>query len=109
MAVATIDLPLLAPFLSVPESSLSELVNSPTTELLSTVLGTVSARARELEEIRSDKLKLEIELENAVRGGESKASHYKTTLERSQSDVAKLRQQLQVEGQRGPIDRLSPG
>ena len=98
MAAAAFELPALASFVSVPESSLSDIINNPTTELVQNVLSKVAARARELEELQSDRLRLEVELENAVRSGESRARQLKSASEKSLKDVAQIRQQLQSEG-----------
>ena len=103
MASAEIELPSLASFVSVPESSLNDLLENPTTELVQSVLGKVAARAHELEELQSNKIRLEVELENAVRTGESKARQLKTTVDKSLKDVSQLRQQLQAEGERDHV------
>ena len=56
-----------------------------------------TSEARELEELRSDKLKLEIELENAMRRGEASARQIKAAAERSRKEVSQLQKDLDAE------------
>lgn len=100
MAVAELDVPQLASFCSVPETSINTLLDQPTIELVRNVLQQVSAKAQEHNELRSEKLRLEVELENAVRGGESKTRALKISLDKAQKEGAEFRQKIQDEGKR---------
>ena len=92
------DLPQLSSFLSIPEAKLGSLVESPTTVLVTTLLDHVARKLLEHEQLRADKIKLEIELENAVLLGESRAHSLKGSVDKGLKEVAELRKQLQHEG-----------
>ena len=98
MATAQLDVPHLSTYLSVPQTTITTLLDAPTAELIYVLLDKVSTKAREHEEISSEKLKLEVELENAVRGGETKAKILKGSVDKGLKEVADLRQKLQAEG-----------
>lgn len=105
MAMAAIDVPHLAAFASVPESTLTTLLEAPTAELVQSFLTSISAKAREFEQVKSKNLRLDVELENAVRAGESKAKGLKNSVEKSLAENANLRDSLQKEGK--PYSRLT--
>ncbi len=98
MAAAQADLSGISSFVSVPEPTLTELLAAPTPDLVRDVLEKIATKAREHEELHAEKLRLEIELENAVRTAESKARVTKGGLEKSHHELEGLRQQLQREG-----------
>ena len=100
MATATVDLPYLSHYLSVPESTLTTLTTSPTTELVNSVLEAVAVKAREHDQVKSEKLRVEVELENAVRSGESRTRGLKATVEKSLKETAELRTKVQELGMR---------
>ena len=97
MATAEIDVPQLAAFCSVPESSISTLLDEPTTELVQSFLLSISAKAQDVSQLTSRTLKLDVELENAVRGGESKARLLKSSVDKAQKDTTEAKQKLQSE------------
>ncbi|MCJ1472192.1 hypothetical protein MMC13_000839 [Lambiella insularis] len=92
-----LELPYLSSYLKIPETSLTTVLNSPTTELVRNLLEKVATKAREHEQVRSEKLRGDIELENVVRTAESKARVLKSSVEKGLKDVANVRQSLQVE------------
>ena len=98
MAVA-IDAPYLGAYLSVPETSLLALLSDPTAELVQSLLSQVSAKAKEHEQVRATQVKLEVELENAVRSSQSKARAQRAAIDKSLGEVATLRQKLHEEGE----------
>ena len=98
MATIELDLPHLSSYLTFPEISLSTLLASPTVVLVKSLLEKVTAKAREHEQIQSEKLRLDVELENVVRAAESKARILKATVEKGLKEVANVRQSLQDEG-----------
>ncbi len=98
MAVVELDIPQLASFCSVPETSINTLLDQPTVELVRNILQRVSAKAQEHNELRSEKLRVDVELENAVRGAESKTRALKTSLDKAQKEGTELRQKAQDEG-----------
>ena len=102
MATAQIDIPYISSYTSLPETSLTTLLSTPTAELVRTLLSTILIKAREHLELQSEKIQLEVELENAVRDGEAKSRQMKESVDRSLQESANLRQQLQAAGQTIP-------
>ena len=101
MATVDIDLPQLSSFCSLPESSLNDLLSSPTTrgnELVKTLLKNVASRLPEYSAIKSDNVKLGVELENVVRATESKTRLLKGSVEKALKEAVDLRQKLQLAG-----------
>lgn len=98
MAVAELDIPQLASFCSVPEASIHTLLDQPTVELVRNILERVSEKAQENNELRSEKLRVDVELENAVRGGESKTRGLRNSLDKAQRERTVLIQKLEDEG-----------
>ena len=98
MAVAQLDIPQLASFCSVPEISINTLLDHPTVELVRSLLEGVSAKVQEHNELKSEKLRVDVELENAVRGGDTKSRALKSSVDKAQKESAGLRQKLQAEG-----------
>ena len=98
MAAVEIDVPRLSAFCSLPSDSIETLLDAPTVELVRTLLSNLSERACELDEVKSEKLKLTVELENAVRGGESKSRVLKGSVDKGLREAAELREKLQAAG-----------
>ena len=98
MATTTVDLPYLSNYLSLPETSLTTLIDAPTTELVSSVLEAVAIKAREHDQAKAEKLRIEVELENAVRSGETRTRGLKATVEKSLKETAELRSKVQELG-----------
>jgi nucleoprotein TPR len=99
MAAAVVDVAYLSSYLSVTVSTLSTLVDEPTRELVNAVLQAVTAKAREHDEVNARKLHLEVELENAVRTGDSRSRGLKTSVEKGLKELAELRGKLKEEGE----------
>ncbi|KAI4170403.1 MAG: hypothetical protein LQ343_005025 [Gyalolechia ehrenbergii] len=95
MATAELDLPRLSSFCSLPQTSLTTLLDAPTVDLVRQLLKGLLPPIREQDELKADKLKLNVELENAVRGGESKARVLKNSVDKGLKEAAELRQRLQ--------------
>ena len=98
MATIELDLSHLASYLTFPETSLSTLLASPTVALVNNLLERITTKSHEHEQIQSEKLKLDVELENVVRAAESKARVLKATVEKGLKEVANVRRSLQDEG-----------
>lgn len=98
MAAVAIDLPYLSAFYSIPQVTLTTLREAPTVELVNTLLVQLAAKAKEHEETKAEKLRLEVELENAVRSGQSKARVLKSSVDKSLEETADLRSKLKAEG-----------
>lgn len=98
MAEAAVQLPYLASHYAIPETTLTTLTQAPTVELVNQLLESINKKAHESDELKSDKLRLEVELENAVRSNESKVKVLKTSVEKGHAEVADLRKKLHDAG-----------
>jgi nucleoprotein TPR len=94
-ATEGVDIPFLASHLGLAEANLTTL---PTDPLVTALLQAVVAKAEEFNALYSEKLRVDIELENAVLGSESRCQSYKATAEKAQEEVDQLRQKLKDEG-----------
>ncbi|KAE8386899.1 hypothetical protein BDV23DRAFT_137008 [Aspergillus alliaceus] len=94
MAAATIELPYLSSHYSIAESTLTTLTQAPTVELVNQLLEAITTKAREYDDLKSDKLRLEVELENAVRSSESKVKVLKSSVEKGHAEVEESRKKL---------------
>ncbi|KAL9030713.1 MAG: hypothetical protein Q9196_001185 [Gyalolechia fulgens] len=95
MATAELDLPRLSSFCGLPQTSLTGLLDAPTPDIVRQLLKGLLPRVREQDELKAEKLKLNVELENAVRGGESKCRVLKNSVDKGLKEAAELRQRLQ--------------
>ena len=98
MAAATVELPYLSSHHSIPESTLSTLTQAPTVELVNQLLESITKKAHETDELNSDKLRLEVELENAVRSSDSKIKVLKNSVEKGHAEVEESRKKLHESG-----------
>ena len=99
MASATVEIPFLASHYGIAEDILTTLSQAPTVDLVNQLLESITVKARESDELKSDKLRLEVELENAVRASESKIKVLKGSVEKGLNETATLRTRLQESGQ----------
>ncbi|KAI9049077.1 hypothetical protein LZ554_006925 [Drepanopeziza brunnea f. sp. 'monogermtubi'] len=97
MATAVLDVDYLSAYLSVPQQTLSFAIDSPTAELVRSVLEAVTAKAREHDELAADKLRVDIELENSVRGSETRIEGLRANVEKAQKTVEEVRTKLKEE------------
>lgn len=98
MAVAVFDLQHLSSYCSLPQDSLQTLLDAPTVDLVERLLQTFAEKAREHEHAKAENLKLSVELENAVRGAESRTRGLKSSIDKGFNEAAEIRQKLQLEG-----------
>jgi nucleoprotein TPR len=106
MAAAEVDLSYLSTHAGVPEADLNTVVTAPTVDLVTSILGVIVTKLRDLEQ---DKFQLGVELEAAIRGAESRCEQFKGTSDKALKEVEELRQKLQNEG-KSACRRLSlPG
>lgn len=106
MATATIELPYLSSHYSIPESTLATLTQAPTVELVNQLLECMVKKAREYDDLKSDKLRVEVELENAVRSSDSKIKVLKNSVEKGHTEVEELRKKQHELGNIWPACRL---
>lgn len=93
---ATTDLRSIADFVALPETNLSSLLDSPTTELIGKLLQNLEKKAKEYAQFKTQKVKLEVELETTVRTNESTIKSLKNTRDKALADIGKLRDDLQA-------------
>lgn len=98
MAAAAVDVGYLAASYSVPETTIQSLLSDPTVELVQSLLVQIEAKAREFEDLQSEKLKADVELDNAVQSGEQRARTLKAAADKAQKETAELRQKVAQEG-----------
>ena len=98
MADTAIQLPYLSSHYALPESTLTTLQQAPTVELVNQLLESINKKAHESDELKSDKLRLEVELENSVRSNESKVKVLKASVDKGHAEVSDLRQKLHESG-----------
>ena len=97
-AAVDVNLSQLSSFTSLPESTFSNLLSNPTSELVKTLLTQISSKAQEYETVKSENVKLGVEVENAVRTGDTKSRLLKGSVEKGLKEATDLRQKLQAEG-----------
>jgi nucleoprotein TPR len=95
---AVLDVDYLSAYLNVPQPTLTTVLDAPTADLVRLVLDAVTAKAREHDELAADKLRVDIELENAVRSSETRVVGLRSTIEKSHKTVEELRTKLKEEG-----------
>ena len=98
MAIAKLDIAQLSLFCSLPQESITQLLDAPSSQLVRSLLEGVAVKAHDYHDLVSKKLKLRVELESIVRGGESKNRLLKTSVEKALKEAADLRQTLKEEG-----------
>ena len=98
MAVATMDVEYLSGYLDLPQTNLTTVLDAPTANLVQEILNAVANKAREHDDLAADKLRLEIELDNAARGSATRIEGIKSSLEKAQKTVEELRTRLSEEG-----------
>jgi nucleoprotein TPR len=98
MAAAVVDTAYLSASYSIPENTLQSLLDAPTVELVNSVLLQLSAKAQEYDSIKAEKLRSDVQLEAAVRGGETRASQLKESVNKGLKQIEDLRLQLNEAG-----------
>jgi nucleoprotein TPR len=98
---AAVDVPYLATAFELPEDEIQTLLDAPTVELVNQFLASVSAKAQEYDEIKAEKLRVDVELENTVRTSETKVKAQKATVTKHAKEIEELRIKLKdAEGAR---------
>jgi nucleoprotein TPR len=98
---AAVDVPYLATAFELPEDEIQTLLDAPTVDLVNQFLASVSAKAQEFDEIKAEKLRVDVELENTVRTAETKVKAQKATVTKHAKEIEELRIKLKdAEGAR---------
>ena len=98
MAAAAVDVGYLAASYSIPETRFQSLLSEPTVELVQSLLVQIEAKAREYDDLKSEKIKVDVELEAAVQGGDTRARTLKAAADKAQKESEQLQQKLAREG-----------
>lgn len=98
MAAAAVDTAYLANTFAIPEPTIHSLIDAPTAQLVQSFLQQLASKARDYDTSRAERLRLDVELENAVRLGESRARSLKTGLEKATRSNEDLTERLKAEG-----------
>jgi len=91
---ATVDTAYLSAAYAVPEATLQSLLDAPTAALVQSLLPQLEAKARAFDDLQSDKVRADVELEAAVQAGEQRARALQTAAADAQRDADALRQAL---------------
>ncbi|CAO2655700.1 Nn.00g045030.m01.CDS01 [Neocucurbitaria sp. VM-36] len=106
MAAAAVDVGYLAASYSVPETTFHSLLSEPTVELVQSLLTQIEVKARAYDDLQSEKIRTDVELEAAVQSGEQRARALKATAEKAQNEAKELRQKVaQEEGARHKVEK----
>jgi nucleoprotein TPR len=95
---AAIDAGFIAASLSLPEPTITSLLDSPTVEQVKVLLQKIEEKAREFEDAQAEKLRSDVELETAVRNGNARAKQLKDSVDKGLKEVEELRRKLSAEG-----------
>lgn len=98
MAAAAVDVGYLAASYAVPETTLQSLLSEPTAALVQSLLVQIEAKAREYDDLQSEKIKVDVELEAAVQSGDARARSMKAAADKAQKEADQLQQKLAREG-----------
>lgn len=98
MAAATVDTAYIAASYAIPETTIDSLLESPTKELVQSLLQQLENKAKEFEQIQAEKLRSDVELENAVRGTESRTRSLKASVDKGLKENQELRTKLNEAG-----------
>ena len=93
----------LSNFASTAESTITTLLSNPTVDLVRSLLEGIAGRIQEHEQLKTQKLRLEIELETSVRSSESKVKVLRNSVEKALAESSKLRAELQSSGEHTPL------
>lgn len=107
MAAAAVDVGYLAASYAVPETTLQSLLSQPTVALVQSLLEQIESKAREHDDLKSEKIKLDVELEAAVQGGETRARSLQAAADKAKKETEQLQQKLAREGARNLDRRLA--
>ena len=95
---AEVDIRAVSTFTSLPEDNVKSLLDNPTKDIVQSLLESISKKAQEYDQLKSQNLRLEVELEQSVRTRESKVKIFKNSAEKSLAEASKLRTDLQQSG-----------
>lgn len=87
------DLPRISSFLSLPEDTIQAFASLPN-DFIASILESLGVKAKEYDELKADKLRLGVELEQTVRKAETKTKSMKSQLDGALQETQELRTKL---------------
>jgi len=91
------DIPRISSYLSVPQESINALA-AIAEDYVTQILISITAKAREYDEFKADKMRSEVELEQTVRSAENKVKVMKSQIDATLKENVALRTKLTAEG-----------
>ena len=91
-----IDIRAISNFASLPETTVTGLLDAPTVDAVKSFLKSIEKNAKDCGQSKSQKVRLEVELETVVRTNESKAKVLQNSRDKALADVQKLRSDVQA-------------
>jgi nucleoprotein TPR len=95
---AEVDVRAISAFASVPEPTVTSLLSNPTADLVASLLKGIEVKLKEYEQNKSQKVRLEVELETVVRTSESKAKVLQASRDKALAESSNLRAEVQTSG-----------
>jgi nucleoprotein TPR len=95
---AAIDTSFLAAAYSLPETTFTTLATAPSPDLVQSLLRQLIVYANEFESTKAEKLRTDVELEAAVRVGESRVKQLKDSADKNLKELESVRRQLNDSG-----------
>jgi len=92
-----IDRHRIATFLSIPDTDIASL-EKITEAYVASILQSIAVKANEFEELRADKLRIEVELEQSVRTADSRVKGMKGQLDEALRETQELRKRAGESG-----------
>ncbi|EWC44787.1 hypothetical protein DRE_06425 [Drechslerella stenobrocha 248] len=90
---AAFDVPKISAFLEIPQVAIESLASNSETAI-ATVLEALTAKARLHDELKADKIRLEVELEQNARTAKARVNSMKGRMETAQAETQDLRKQV---------------
>lgn len=103
--MADVDIGYLAAHLGMPQDNLSTTANAPTADLVKALLSAVAAKAYEFDELYTQKVQLEVQLETSVRGAEAQRDASNERAAQALRELEQIRNTLKEEGREKPYRR----
>lgn len=98
MAGTVLDTAVIASSFEFEEPKLQALLDAPTVELVKEFLTSLTLKAQEFDDVKAEKLRADVELENTVRSNETRVKSLKTSVNKGLKDVEELRRSLSAQG-----------
>lgn len=89
-----LDVAFIATTYGIPEADIDTLIDAPTTELVRDFLASLVTKGQEFENLKSEKLRVDVELENTVRTSETKVKAQKAAVTKHAREAEELRTKL---------------